>query len=322
MDMKKILQAIDGVSTKPVEGASDMSKFVQIVNEGANPHKVALPVQMAMQHYSKPVEKKQPKQSVISKYFTEAEEAIVHRQVYKTVEIQEKASRIVERLRLKESALLDKEDLKAKRKALQDIQLDPHTHKDPELKAELTRRKADLEKEAKHKGLSEGEAGWNRTGMAGVGLQANESPIEMDPTEPNNPLIHSHQKANPMQLKSRIVQARNQLRELADMAESDELIVWEKITRLSKGGMFMGLEQNLEQIRHGIAELSKKRTKGGISSRGIDKGIGEQGMADTVTSKLVSAGASARKAVDNAVGSIPRPFDEREVANDLAKQKK
>ena len=38
-------------------------------------------------------------------------------------------------------------DYQAKRKALQDIQMDAHTGKDPELTAELARRKADLEKE-------------------------------------------------------------------------------------------------------------------------------------------------------------------------------
>lgn len=102
----------------------------------------------------------------------------------------------------------------------------------------------------------------------------NEAPIE--PTDdPNNPMIYGHAKANPMTLKGRIVQARNQLRELADMAESDELVVWEKITQLAKGGMFMGLEQNLEQIRHGIDELVAKRRKGGTQSRGINKSIGE-----------------------------------------------
>ncbi len=46
-----------------------------------------------------------------------------------------------------------KGDLIAKRKALQDIQLDPHIYKDPELKAELARCKAALEKEAKDKGV-------------------------------------------------------------------------------------------------------------------------------------------------------------------------
>jgi len=36
----------------------------------------------------------------------------------------------------------------------------------------------------------------------------------------------------------------------------------------------MGLEQNLEQIRHGIQELAHKRKKGGVQSRGIDRNIG------------------------------------------------
>ena len=54
-----------------------------------------------------------------------------------------------------ETALKDKEDLAAKRKTLQDIQMDPNTSKDPELKAELAQRKAALEKEAKSKGFAE-----------------------------------------------------------------------------------------------------------------------------------------------------------------------
>ena len=41
------------------------------------------------------------------------------------------------------------EDYKEKRKALQDLQTDPHTAKDPELQAEIKRRKARLEKERK-----------------------------------------------------------------------------------------------------------------------------------------------------------------------------
>jgi hypothetical protein len=116
----------------------------------------------------------------------------------------------------------------------------------------------------------------------------NEAPIEMDPSAPNNPNIYGHEKANPMSLKGRIMQARAQLKELASMADSDELVVWEKITKLSKGGMFMGLEQNFEQIRHGIEELAKKRKKGGTASRGIDRGIGE-----TATAGATSAGSVA-----------------------------
>ena len=101
-----------------------------------------------------------------------------------------------------------------------------------------------------------------------------ETPIDMT-GDPNDPVVYGHEKANPMSLKGRIVQARNQLKELAQLAESDDLIAWEKITRLAKGGMFMGLEQNLEQIRHGIEELAQRRRKGGSNARGIDKNIGE-----------------------------------------------
>ena len=78
-----------------------------------------------------------------------------------------------------------------------------------------------------------------------------------------------------MTLKGRIMSARAQLQELAELSESDSLLVWEQICKKAKGGMFMGLEQNLEQIRHGIAELAAKRRKGGVASRGIDKNIGE-----------------------------------------------
>jgi hypothetical protein len=56
---------------------------------------------------------------------------------------------------MEETVLRDKEDLQAKRKALQDIQMDKDTHKDPELAAALVRRKDDLEKEAERKGINE-----------------------------------------------------------------------------------------------------------------------------------------------------------------------
>lgn len=61
--------------------------------------------------------------------------------------IENKLSSIVESIqRLSE---ISDEDYRAKRKALQDIQADPNTNKDPELKKELMRRKAQLEKERK-----------------------------------------------------------------------------------------------------------------------------------------------------------------------------
>jgi len=55
---------------------------------------------------------------------------------------------------LSETALKDKEDLQAKRKALQDLQMDPNAN-DPEIKQAIMQRKADLEKEAIAKGFSE-----------------------------------------------------------------------------------------------------------------------------------------------------------------------
>ena len=49
----------------------------------------------------------------------------------------------------------DKEDYMAKKKELQRIQMDPNTHKDEKLKKEIMRRKAELDDEAKAKGMKE-----------------------------------------------------------------------------------------------------------------------------------------------------------------------
>jgi hypothetical protein len=53
-----------------------------------------------------------------------------------------------------ETSLRDREDLEAKRKALQDLQMDPNS-KDPEISQAIIQRKSDLEKEAKAKGFTE-----------------------------------------------------------------------------------------------------------------------------------------------------------------------
>jgi len=57
----------------------------------------------------------------------------------------------------RDTPLKDREDYHAKRKALQDIQMDPETHTDPELKAELMRRAISLKKQAKEQGLEEAD---------------------------------------------------------------------------------------------------------------------------------------------------------------------
>lgn len=116
-----------------------------------------------------------------------------------------------------------------------------------------------------------------------------EAPISAT-DDPMNPMIHGHEKANPMRLKERIAQTRRQLQELARMAESDNFSTWMEITKLAKGGMFMGLEQNLEQVRHGLEELAAKRKKGGAQSRGIDK-FDETATVGATSAGNVSVGA-------------------------------
>ena len=130
-----------------------------------------------------------------------------------------------------------------------------------------------------------------------------EAPIA-NTDDPMDPVIHGHEKANPMNLKGRIFQARKQLQELAQMAESNDLSTWVQITKLAKGGMFMGLEQNLEQIRHGLEELASKRKRGGVASRGIEK-FDEMGDPGGTTAGMVSVGAVYK----NKSGKTPKNKD-------------
>ena len=101
--MKKILQALDGASSKPVEGSNDMKKFMSIVNEGSNPHKVALPVQMAMQHYQETPVTSKPKDTLLKKYFAEAEQEIAKKKAIEEHRLKMYSRRIASRV-LGESA--------------------------------------------------------------------------------------------------------------------------------------------------------------------------------------------------------------------------
>lgn len=112
MDMKKILQALDSTSSKPVEGSDNMKQFLSIVTEGANPHKVSLPVQMAMQHYTEPTVaqpktirevKKTAMSGMLYQYYTTAEKQLAEEADAKKEIISEQARRIAERIRLKET---------------------------------------------------------------------------------------------------------------------------------------------------------------------------------------------------------------------------
>jgi hypothetical protein len=88
-----------------------------------------------------------------------------------------------------------------------------------------------------------------------------EAPIEMDPLDPMDPMIYGHDKANPAKLKYRMARAANQLQDLAQKSQNASALEWESISR-----HFDELKMNIEQIRHGIDELAKKRKKGGIGS--------------------------------------------------------
>jgi hypothetical protein len=316
-------RAMAQVKSAPVQEGID--KFLSIVrkndvsilNEGANPHKVALPVQMTMQHYQKDTVVKN-ENSLLKKYFHEVETEITEQKTAKRQLVNQYASVIAERVLVKESnkKVLSEGKLEVLRPGdgsaqddydkiqfridgepiergtpdfdyyykeifkkdppnkfvdtLKGMMSEPHGSMgaDPRKDSENDVQDGDVIIPAHEKGH------WVRV------RDIVEAPIEMDPSEPNNPTIYNHQKANTMSLKGRIMSARAQLRELAQLAESDSLLAWEEICKKSKGGMFMGLEQNLEQIRHGISELAAKRRKGGVNSRGIDKNIGEQGVAE------------------------------------------
>jgi hypothetical protein len=91
-----------------------------------------------------------------------------------------------------------------------------------------------------------------------------EAPIEMDPADPMDPMIHSHDKANPAKLKYRMLRAAGQLKDLAARAENASPAEWQIMAR-----QFEELKMNMEQIRHALEELGKIRSKGGIRSRGI-----------------------------------------------------
>jgi len=94
--------------------------------------------------------------------------------------------------------------------------------------------------------------------------QVKEAPIEMDPSDPMDPMIHSHDKANPAKLKYRMLRAAGQLKDLAARAENASPNEWQLMAR-----QFDELKMNMEQIRHALEELGKIKSKGGIRSRGI-----------------------------------------------------
>ncbi len=103
-----------------------------------------------------------------------------------------------------------------------------------------------------------------RKGM-GITESISEAPIEMDPSEPMNPKIYGHEKANPSDLKTRMMRAAGQFKDIASRVDQASPSEWQLIAK-----QFEELKMNVEQIRHALEELGKMRKKGGVRSRGID----------------------------------------------------
>lgn len=108
MDMRQILEAFNKTATTnstPVSDTNDMKKFMSIISEGSNPHKVALPVQMAMQHYA-PVEQvmeKPAKVSLFKKYMAEASDELEQDKFKRSAEFKQYAQYIANKV-MNESA--------------------------------------------------------------------------------------------------------------------------------------------------------------------------------------------------------------------------
>jgi hypothetical protein len=93
--------------------------------------------------------------------------------------------------------------------------------------------------------------------------EVKEAPIEMDPSDPMDPMIYGT-GSNPAKLKYRMLRAAGQLKDLAARAENASPGEWQIMAR-----QFEELKMNMEQIRHALEELGKIKSKGGIRSRGI-----------------------------------------------------
>jgi hypothetical protein len=92
----------------------------------------------------------------LRKYFAEAEEEVIQEEADRKERLRMYSQKIANRVLVKESALKDKEDLQAKRKALHDLSLNKDVDQE-----HVKQRKLDLEKEAK-RGIHHMETAFNR----------------------------------------------------------------------------------------------------------------------------------------------------------------
>jgi hypothetical protein len=215
MDMKKILQALDGVQSKPVEGGNDMKKFLSIINEGSNPHKVALPVQMAMQHYQEtkvqPQTTTSPIKTSVRKFFREVEqttaEALAAEQAKKRQLINQYAQTIAERVLMKEGTLNEKSTTEKQARTMAASAHDPKFAKKLGIKQSVAKEfnKADtgtkqLSNAMKHKKVKENEIPDHTIGFT---LGPGGSGLQIDPGEGHLSLENQgHEHGSPHDLGS------------------------------------------------------------------------------------------------------------------------
>lgn len=303
------MSQIVGGADKPYQGpsindpytgpkAESINKFldiinknnVSILNEGSNSHKVSLPVQMAMQHYQK-VEEPAPQARVgretsVRKYFDEAEQAIEEQQIKKQNFYKQYGQLIAERVLMKESKQLDEKSTTEKQaRTMAAAAHDPNFAKKVGIKQSVAKEFNQKDKGSKllsnamkhkKKKVKENEVPGHSVGfnpVAGPGMQnyvVDEAPLDFDKENPTASTIHSHQGANPGSIEYRIMRARGQLKDLAERAQTNDLLTWEHIAK-----QFPELAMNMEQIRHGIEELAKIRKQGGRRTANIPKEIGE-----------------------------------------------
>jgi hypothetical protein len=248
-------------TSAPAPVSEGLSKFLSIVrkndasilNEGRGPHRVALPVQMTMQHYQK-TETAPIKQSLgVSKYFHKVEEELAEQQAHKRQLINQYASTVAERVLMKEGKAVKQ-------------RLDPKCWTGKHKEGTKIKGGVRVNNCVPNESVNEHEAGWDRHGQ-GPGIQnyvVDEAPLDFDKDSPMSSTVYGHKGANQGSIEYRIGRARGQLQELAKMAQRDDPLAWQHIARL-----FPELAMNIEQIDHGLRQLGSIRRKGGRNSKNI-----------------------------------------------------
>jgi hypothetical protein len=94
MDMKKILQAIDGQSTKPQAEVGDMARFVSIIAEGTS----KLNQSPVAEEYKAPIKEVKNSTSLIDKYFKQAEQEFTESQNHRREHSKQLAERVSNKL--------------------------------------------------------------------------------------------------------------------------------------------------------------------------------------------------------------------------------